>query len=107
VTTHDHSVNLRLFTRGKLTESRVYLLGNKKRYHLFHLKNRQFSFEVDASQVPCGVDAALYFTSMQADGGLSRTNRAGAMYGTGYCDAQCPTSLRFIDGKVGCTLPSM
>ncbi|PLW27200.1 hypothetical protein PCANC_26120 [Puccinia coronata f. sp. avenae] len=99
VTTHDHSVNLRLFTRGKLTESRVYLLGNKKRYHLFHLKNRQFSFEVDASQVPCGVDAALYFTSMQADGGLSRTNRAGAMYGTGYCDAQCPTSLRFIDGK--------
>ncbi|KAH9473310.1 hypothetical protein MJO28_000869 [Puccinia striiformis f. sp. tritici] len=99
ISTHDHGLHLKLFTHGKLTESRVFLLANEKHYHTFYLKNQQFSFDVDASEVPCGVDAALYFTSMKADGGLSHENRAGAMYGTGYCDAQCPTSLRFIDGK--------
>ncbi|KAA1114754.1 hypothetical protein PGT21_021738 [Puccinia graminis f. sp. tritici] len=99
ITTDDHTLKLRLFTHGKLTESRVYLLADQKHYQLFHLKNQQFSFEVDASKVPCGVHAALYFTSMKADGGLSRTNKAGAMYGTGYCDSQCPTALRFINGR--------
>ncbi|KAI9603502.1 hypothetical protein KEM48_001459 [Puccinia striiformis f. sp. tritici PST-130] len=73
ISTHDHGLHLKLFT------------------HVF-IRRRCF-------RGPCGVDAALYFTSMKADGGLSHENRAGAMYGTGYCDAQCPTSLRFIDGK--------
>ncbi|OAV90639.1 hypothetical protein PTTG_06020 [Puccinia triticina 1-1 BBBD Race 1] len=98
ITTEGHALKLRLFTHGKLTASRVYLLADEKHYHSFYLKNQQFSFDVDASQLPCGVDAALYFTSMKADGGLSATNKAGAMYGTGYCDAQCPTALRFING---------
>jgi cellulose 1,4-beta-cellobiosidase len=37
---------------------------------------------------------------MDADGGMSkdRTNKAGAKYGTGYCDAQCPRDLKFING---------
>ena len=26
-------------------------------------------------------------------------NKAGAKYGTGYCDAQCPRDLKFINGK--------
>ena len=25
-------------------------------------------------------------------------NAAGAKYGTGYCDAQCPQDIKFIDG---------
>ena len=35
---------------------------------------------------------------MDADGGMSRFpgNKAGAKYGTGYCDAQCPHSVMFI-----------
>ncbi|KAJ7661145.1 glycosyl hydrolase family 7-domain-containing protein [Mycena rosella] len=35
---------------------------------------------------------------MDVDGGLSRfpTNKAGAQYGTGYCDSQCPHDLKFI-----------
>jgi len=39
---------------------------------------------------------------MDADGGLAKypTNKAGAPYGTGYCDAQCPRDLKFIAGKV-------
>lgn len=50
----------------------------------------------------CGINGALYFVKMDADGGLSKypTNKAGAPYGTGYCDAQCPRDLKFIAGKV-------
>jgi cellulose 1,4-beta-cellobiosidase len=35
---------------------------------------------------------------MDADGGMSRfpANKAGAKYGTGYCDAQCPKDGKFI-----------
>ena len=38
---------------------------------------------------------ALYFSEMSADGGLSKysTNKAGAKYGTGYCDAQVKSSI--------------
>merc|ERR1719361_2579846 len=33
-------------------------------------------------------------------GGKGRgSNQAGAKYGTGYCDAQCPHDIKFIDGK--------
>jgi cellulose 1,4-beta-cellobiosidase len=37
---------------------------------------------------------------MDQDGGTKRfpDNKAGAKYGTGYCDAQCPTDLKFING---------
>lgn len=42
----------------------------------------------------------FYVKSMDEDGGLSRYagNKAGARYGTGYCDANCPRDLRFING---------
>jgi cellulose 1,4-beta-cellobiosidase len=35
---------------------------------------------------------------MDEDGGMSRypRNKAGARYGTGYCDANCPRDLRFV-----------
>ncbi|KAG8773931.1 hypothetical protein FRC12_002230 [Ceratobasidium sp. 428] len=38
---------------------------------------------------------------MDADGGLSKytNNKAGAKYGTGYCDAQCPKDIKFINGE--------
>ena len=38
---------------------------------------------------------------MDLDGGLSKfsTNKAGAKYGTGYCDAQCPRDIKFINGE--------
>merc|ERR1712203_489556 len=40
-----------------------------------------------------------YFVQMQKDGGKSEFNAAGAKYGTGYCDAQCPHDLKFINGE--------
>jgi cellulose 1,4-beta-cellobiosidase len=38
---------------------------------------------------------------MDQDGGLSKYpgNKAGAKYGTGYCDAQCPRDIKFINGE--------
>jgi cellulose 1,4-beta-cellobiosidase len=64
--------------------------------------NQEFTFDVDVSNLPCGFNGALYFVSMDADGGLKKypTNKAGAKYGTGYCDAQCPRDLKFINGEV-------
>jgi cellulose 1,4-beta-cellobiosidase len=46
------------------------------------------------------VKGALYFVQMDADGGMAKypDNKAGPKYGTGYCDAQCPTDLKFISG---------
>jgi cellulose 1,4-beta-cellobiosidase len=68
---------------------------------MFKLKNQEFSFDVDVSNLPCGLNGALYFVQMDADGGLSKypNNKAGAAYGTGYCDAQCPHDLKFINGE--------
>lgn len=64
---------------------------------MFRLLNQEFTFDVDISQLPCGVNGALYFVEMDQDGGLSKYpgNKAGAAYGTGYCDAQCPQDLKF------------
>jgi len=61
-------------------------------YKLFNLLNKEFTFTVDMSTLPCGLNGALYFVEMAKDGGLSKypTNKAGAKYGTGYCDSQCP-----------------
>jgi len=81
--------------------SRSYLLDNETHYTMFRLKNREFTFDVDVSQLPCGLNGALYFVEMSSDGGLAQYggNNAGAKYGTGYCDAQCPHDIKFINGE--------
>ena len=83
--------------------SRVYLLSqDDTTYELFNLKNQEFTFDVDMSNLPCGLNGALYFVEMDADGGKSRfpTNKAGSKYGTDYCDTQCPHDIKFINGEV-------
>lgn len=54
---------------------------------MFYLLNRELSFEVDMANMGCGMNAALYFIAMQADGNKP-AGYSGAQYGTGYCDAQ-------------------
>jgi len=41
--------------------------------------NKEFTFDVDTSKLPCGLNGAVYFSEMDEDGGLSRfsTNKAG------------------------------
>ncbi|KFZ12817.1 hypothetical protein V501_04039 [Pseudogymnoascus sp. VKM F-4519 (FW-2642)] len=81
--------------------SRTYLMADDSNYQMFNLLNQEFTFDVDLSQLPCGLNGALYFVSMDKDGGMSKypNNKAGAKYGTGYCDAQCPRDLKFINGQ--------
>lgn len=83
--------------------SRLYLMASSTKYAMFTLKGQEFTFDVDNSKLPCGLNGAVYFVSMDEDGGMSKYsgNKAGAKYGTGYCDSQCPRDLKFIDGKVG------
>ena len=35
---------------------------------MYKLKNREFVFDVDVSSLPCGVNGAMYFVQMDADG---------------------------------------
>jgi len=91
VTEHQYGTNV---------GSRLYVMEDDENYAMFYLKNREFSFEVDVSELYCGMNGAMYFTEMQANGGKGiGNNNAGAKYGTGYCDAQCPHDIKFIDGE--------
>ncbi|KAI9327366.1 putative glycosyl hydrolase family 7 protein [Zopfochytrium polystomum] len=95
-----NTVSIGYVQASKAIGSRIYVLDStKKTYKLFKLNGREISFDVDLSTLPCGTNAAFYFSEMPADGGRTATNTAGAAYGTGYCDAQCPTYLYFVNGK--------
>jgi len=91
MTQHEHGVNV---------GSRLYVMDDDENYKLFYLKNREFSFEVDVSELQCGMNGAMYFSEMAGNGGKGLgKNNAGAKYGTGYCDAQCPHDVKFISGE--------
>ncbi|CAK4101573.1 unnamed protein product [Aphanomyces euteiches] len=77
-------------TGGKLDvqlNNRLYILEDDNTYKYYKLLNQEFTFDVDVSNVPrwqrCFVG----------------NNNAGAAYGTGYCDAQCPGGINFINGQ--------
>ncbi|KAI0266408.1 glycoside hydrolase [Gloeopeniophorella convolvens] len=102
VTTSDDALTLKFVTQGSQTNvgSRLYLMASDTSYEMFKALNREITFDVDVSQLPCGLNGAVYFSEMAADGGLAAypNNKAGAKYGTGYCDSQCPKDLKFING---------
>lgn len=104
VTTTGDSLTLDFVTTGTNTNvgSRLYLMASDTEYEIFKVLNQEFTFTVDVSKLPCGLNGAVYFSEMSADGGVAAypTNKAGAQYGTGYCDSQCPRDLKFIDGAV-------
>jgi len=92
VTKHEYGTNI---------GSRFYLMNGASKYQMFTLMDNEFTFDVDLSAVDCGLNAALYFVAMDEDGGMAKysSNKAGAKYGTGYCDAQCARDLKFVGGK--------
>lgn len=107
------------FVTGSNIGSRTYLMADENTYEMFKLKNQEFTFgslkaldlsrltpltmltDVDVSGLPCGLNGALYFSEMDLHGGIERypSNKAGAKYGTGYCDSQCPQDLKWINGE--------
>jgi len=99
-----NALTLKFVTNGPYSKnigSRLYLLQNDTSYYSFDPKNRELTFTVDVSTLPCGLNGALYFVDMPMDGGLSKypLNKAGAKYGTGYCDSQCAQDIKFINGE--------
>ncbi|KAF9518223.1 glycoside hydrolase family 7 protein [Hydnum rufescens UP504] len=104
ITTAGDALTLKFVTHGPYSTnigSRVYLMASTTKYQMFMLRNQEFTFDVDVSNLPCGLNGALYFAGMDADGGMAKypTNKAGAQYGTGYCDSQCPHDIKFINGE--------
>eukprot|EP00441_Pelagodinium_beii_P005771 CAMPEP_0197705576 /NCGR_PEP_ID=MMETSP1338-20131121/126511_1 /TAXON_ID=43686 ORGANISM="Pelagodinium beii, Strain RCC1491" /NCGR_SAMPLE_ID=MMETSP1338 /ASSEMBLY_ACC=CAM_ASM_000754 /LENGTH=1321 /DNA_ID=CAMNT_0043289485 /DNA_START=186 /DNA_END=4151 /DNA_ORIENTATION=- len=89
------------FVTGSNVGSRLFMMDDDgESYKMFKLKNREFALDIDVSNVECGMNGAMYFIEMAADGGKGiGNNDAGAKYGTGYCDAQCPHDIKFVDGK--------
>ncbi|KAK4111369.1 glycoside hydrolase family 7 protein [Canariomyces notabilis] len=102
--TSGNALTLKFVTKGEYSTnigSRLYLMASSSKYQMFTLLGNEFTFDVDTSKLGCGLNGALYFVSMDEDGGASKYpgNKAGAKYGTGYCDAQCPRDLKFINGE--------
>lgn len=105
VSTANTSVTQKLVTRidfARNVASRLFLLESRDKYQTFRLLDNEFAFDVNLSKTGCGVNSALHFIDMDADGGMARfpTNEAGAEYGTGYCNSQCSRALRYVGGKV-------
>ena len=76
---------------GTTASPRLYLLApGGEKYQMLKLTGQEFSFDVDVSKLPCGMNGALYLSEMLEDGGASLSNlqTGGAAYGSGYCDAQ-------------------
>jgi cellulose 1,4-beta-cellobiosidase len=107
ITSSGNALTLKFVTQSqqKNIGSRVYLMADDSHYQMFKLLGKEFTFDVDLSALPCGLNGALYFSEMDADGGMSKysNNKAGAKYGTGYCDSQCPRDIKFINGEVSST----
>jgi cellulose 1,4-beta-cellobiosidase len=110
MTTTRNALKLDFVTKSSSTNvgSRKYLMaaGSTTKYQIFQLLGQEFTFDVDVSNLPYGLNGALYFSEMDGDGGMSRfpTNKADASYGTGYCDVQCPQDIKFINGVVNYVL---
>ncbi|KAF3052560.1 Esterase/lipase/thioesterase [Didymella keratinophila] len=103
ITAGSDALTLKFVTKGQYSSnvgSRTYLMETDTKYQMFNLINKEFTFDVDVSNLPCGLNGALYFVEMAADGGINKgNNKAGAKYGTGYCDSQCPHDIKWINGK--------
>ena len=40
---------------------RTYMVDGDSKYKMLKLKNKEFTFDVDVSNMPCGLNGALYF----------------------------------------------
>ncbi|CAH7666951.1 exo-cellobiohydrolase [Phakopsora pachyrhizi] len=98
VTVDGDSLTMELFPQNNVTGSRLYLLEGDE-YKIFKLLNKEISVDVDLSNLPCGTNAAFYFSEMDPRGGDPANKTSTAPAGVGYCDAQSPTHMRFIKGK--------
>lgn len=82
---------------GKSVGSRLYVTEGDE-YMQFNMLDKEISFEVDASELECGMNGAVYFVEMDKNGEIGGANKAGVARGTGYCDGQCARDIKFSNG---------
>ena len=63
---------------------------------MFKLKNKEFTFDVDVSELPCGLNGALYFVEMEKDGGLSYSGTFAIDYAKTYDHFIVPLLFSFF-----------
>eukprot|EP00931_Biecheleriopsis_adriatica_P005067 TRINITY_DN10662_c0_g1_i1.p1 TRINITY_DN10662_c0_g1~~TRINITY_DN10662_c0_g1_i1.p1 ORF type:complete len:528 (-),score=116.41 TRINITY_DN10662_c0_g1_i1:295-1878(-) len=106
---NNRAVTLRYATKGKDAPdpnygTRVYLTDGEG-YTMFKPLGGEISFNVDVSKVPAGMNAAVYLVSMDRLGNLNTVNPSGVINtagwkrGVGYCDAQCPKDMKFVQDQ--------
>jgi len=105
----NRAITLRYASKGKSAPKpnygqRVYLTDGNG-YTMFRPLGGEIEFTVDISQIPAGMNAAVYFVSMDRLGHLNSVSPSGVMNtagwtrGLGYCDAQCPKDPKFAQDK--------
>jgi len=82
---------------GKSVGSRLYVTEGDE-YKQFNMLDKEISFDVDASELECGMNGAVYFVEMDKNGELGGNNKGGVARGTGYCDGQCARDIKFSQG---------
>lgn len=82
---------------GKSVGSRLYVTEGTQ-YKQFNMLDKEIAFDVDVSQLECGMNGAIYFVEMDPDGEMGGNNKAGVPRGTGYCDGQCARDIKFSEG---------
>ena len=60
-----------------------------KKIKLFEMLNKEITWDIDLSSMPCGLNGTIYCSEMDKTGDMGGGNKAGAACGTGYCDGQC------------------
>jgi len=61
-----HFVNKHKY--GTSVGARVYVLDSQDKYYMWKLKNREFTFTADISEIECGMNGAVYFIEMDESG---------------------------------------
>jgi len=101
VSVNGNSVRLNYVTQGTYGAnygSRLYVLASdKSSYQGFDMRNKEIAFTVDASNLPCGLNGAVYFTEMPLSNPYS--SDLTSAFGVNYGDAQCPHDIKYIQGK--------
>lgn len=75
------------FSTGNNVGSRVFVKeASRDAYFIFNMTNAHLEFDVNLSEIQCGMNAAVYLVEMPANG-VTILDNYGANFGGGYCDA--------------------
>lgn len=47
-------------------------MSDDSNYEMLQVLGKEFTFDVDVSNLPCGLNGALYLVSMDQDGGMAK-----------------------------------